>query len=125
MKNIKACKSIYDLQKIASEYHDHKFLVQREGRLYIPEEVASWRGAYNEPTLLVTHEVSLLLGCDLWKILEDGLCNTHRGYKGGEYNFEPYQKLWVDNYGEYNKYTITSYEVEGEVVILNTEVVDG
>lgn len=112
-----------DLQKIASEYHDVRFVLEYKDRVYTPEDVISWRGHYAEPSLSYSSGGDGVLGCMLWHILEAGLCSTHRGYKGGYYMFERSQTLNIDNYGEYSNRQIVSYEYskDSDLLVLSVE----
>lgn len=81
LKRTPSWMTLGDLQMLAGHYEDHVFKV--DGLDCSPEEIISWRGAYNQPAILLSSEG--ITGAELCKNIEQGLSCEHEGYKGGHY----------------------------------------
>lgn len=80
-----------------------------------PIIICSWRGAYDEPCLIIeftkdNHELE-----DILPFLEKLLQEDFQGYKGGEYTYNTFDDLNIElHYSDY-----TSNRVQTDIFVLN------
>lgn len=94
-----------------------------------PGTVDSWRGVYEFPALGFDYGDSEKKVSGLLRDLEISVTrkgffpHVFRSYKGGEYTYEGFETVYVDNYGEYTGpgYYISGVTEVGGVVYLETK----
>lgn len=87
-----------------------------------PSEFTSWRGRYDELTLVPGNKpmtVGKLL--DLARKADGG---TFTGYKGGEYTMSRDTPVWADDYGDCNYNAITGIVSASGSLVLVTQVIE-
>jgi hypothetical protein len=89
------------------------------GTNYSPNELGSWRGSYDLPSIDYTLDDKT--GVEVSKKLSDGLEESHYGYKGGEYTYYSDEEFYVAEYGISDNIRVVGYEVEGNQVTLLTK----
>lgn len=99
-----------------------------------PGPLISWRGIYAELALEHGYDPDNTSGPDdppyksrarptVGALIEE--CHAaegkrFKGYKGGNYKMDRSTRVWVDNYGEYNKIGLTALRYKDGVVWLDT-----
>lgn len=90
----------------------------------VPTKVDSWRGIYAEPAIgwapFLDGKIPTV--AEFLKELEEAISGrVFDGYKGGEYTFNRYDTLHVDNPGQCTNTEIVRVKVEDYRVLLCTE----
>lgn len=62
-----------------------------------PSEIISWRGSYEQPSILFENS-SITLGAFI-RMLEDAIDEPLHGWHGGEYDLDVYATVWADGSG--------------------------
>jgi len=88
-----------------------------------PGSLDSWRGRYDELTLLSQYDDPCTVG-DLLDSLILAPHVTFTGYKGGEFKMTRDTPVWADHYGENVGRAIIGVRIEDGVVILVTRMED-
>lgn len=93
-------KLLTDLQVFSK---DQNIWLMENGRLLVPDKIASWRGSYDQPALGYHQDISkpCKLG-DFLSMLKNSLNLDFHGYKGGLYSYRESHALYVENWGEYS-----------------------
>lgn len=87
---------------------------------YYPEDLNSWRGSYNLPSVDYGHIP--ITGLNLAKSLSIGLAHEHTGWKGGEYTYELTDEFYVARNGCAEEYKVVGYENKDNEIILLTRI---
>ena len=109
--------TIQDLIDLGNKYPDHVFKFVETN--YSPQRLMSWRGCYSLPA--IEYGTELKTGKQIAKFLVEQLNETHYGYKGGEYTYNPNQEFYVASYGCNEETKIISHEVFNNEVVLLTK----
>lgn len=95
-----------------------------------PTTIDSWRGSYDEPALGWTptgysanaaDEMKQTTVKELLDELDKGTSNCYSGWKGGDYHYDDYSPLHIDNSGDYTSTEIDRVEVDDFYVIIHTK----
>lgn len=70
-------------------------------------ELASWRGAYNIPSLQFSQQP--IKGAKLSQKIKSSLKKTHCGYKGGKYTYREEDEFYVAHYGSWSNQEKVDY----------------
>ena len=89
-----------------------------------PTVIDSWRGSYNLPAIGFTDREAKTVAEFITELNTAISGKLYHGYKGGEYLFNAYQDLYVDNYGIFSETMVTGVKDKGYCVILCTECID-
>ena len=111
--------TIGDLIDLCRTYPEHR--VYFIGTKYSPKSLISWRGSYCEPAILAS--ISVLNGNEVADNIEQGLQETHYGYKGGEYKYyegDVFRVVLCNSSSAYH--SVDGYEVVGDCLYLNTNI---
>lgn len=114
------CKffTLLDLYNLAKKYPKHNFTLI--DTLYSLDEVKSWRGSYEIPSMTPTDEKRT--GADIAKEIQDKEGKFMRGYKGGEYYIDVNDEFYISQWGACEEYKISGFEVREKEVILITNL---
>ena len=111
--------TIGDLIDLCKGYPEHK--VYFIGTDYSPQSLISWRGSYCEPAILASNSVSN--GAEVAKNIEQGLQETHYGYKGGEYKYyegDVFRVVLCKSSS--SDHSVDGYKVVNDCLYLNTNL---
>ena len=101
---------------------DHTLPVIFDFGGYSPGDIDSWRGVYAEPAIGYEKRAGSVAGLlDQLEQATDGRKFT--GWKGGEYAYNDFSDLHVDNPGECSNTEIAGVLLVDGVVVLSTEYV--
>lgn len=110
--------TLLDLYNLAKKYPEHKFTLI--DTLYSLDEVKSWRGSYEIPSMTPTLEERT--GADIAKEIQDKEGKLMRGYKGGEFYIGVDDEFYISQWGACEEYKISGYMVREKEVILITNL---
>ena len=108
-----------DLIDLCRGYPEHK--VYFIGTNYSPKSIISWRGSYHNPAILASS--SVLKGVEVANNIEQGLKETHYGYKGGEYTYyegDVFRVVLCESSSAYH--SVDGYKVVDDCLYLNTNI---
>lgn len=110
--------TIGDLLTVCAAYPERKVMLV--GTQYSPSALHSWRGSYSLPAISYSSDV--VTGEELRKSLKADLNKTHTGWKGGEYDYNTSEEFYLSSEGNCNDIKVFDYTLEGENLILITDV---
>lgn len=84
----------------------------------------SWRGRYDELTLMPGNAEEERTVGDVLADARAAVGATFTGYKGGEYVMTERSPVWADDYGDCDYRAITGVQVQNGVVTLSTLVIE-
>jgi hypothetical protein len=92
---------------------------------FIPDDVDSYRGYYNELAIsYVPYQGKSITVDTFLNMMMDVVGETYTGYKGGNYTMEKETNVWVDNYGRCSGTAVLGIEESDYITVIKTGYID-